>query len=56
MTGNTFKETLLAQLEKVGRDGIRITPGELVAAAELVKHDQAHAFLNGFGYLCLRSS
>jgi len=51
-----FKEALVAELRKAGGDGVRITPANVVAAAELIKHDQAHPYLNGFGYLCLRSA
>lgn len=39
-----------------GHEGIRVTPNNLVAAGELVKQDQAHAYPNGFGYLCLRAA
>ena len=51
-----FKEALVAELREAGGDGVRITPANVVAAAELIKHDQAHPYLNGFGYLCLRSA
>lgn len=50
-----FMAAVLAQLQTAGHEGIRVTPTNLVAAGELVKQDQAHAYLNGFGYLCLRS-
>jgi hypothetical protein len=56
MTGRKFREPLVGELEDAGREGVRITPDNIVAAAELIKHDRAHPFLNGFGYLCLRSA
>lgn len=54
LTALDFKMGLLAELEKVGRNGVRVTPVNVVAVGELVKQDQAHAYLNGFGYLCVR--
>lgn len=47
---------MLAQLQTAGHEGIRVIPNNLVAAGELVKQDQAHAYPNGFGYLCLRAA
>lgn len=48
-----LRETLLAELREAGTEGVRITSENVVTAAYLIAHDQAHAFLNGFGYLCL---
>jgi hypothetical protein len=50
-----FKQALREELETAGRNGVRITPENVVSAVELIKHDEARSFLNGFGYLCLRA-
>jgi hypothetical protein len=47
MTEAKFKECRTG----AGRDCMRITPDDVVAAAaELIQHDRAHSFLNGFGF------
>jgi hypothetical protein len=50
-----FKQSLWEELETAGHGGVRITPENVVSAVELIKHDEAQSFLNGFGYLCLRA-
>lgn len=50
-----FIAAVLAQLQTAGRESLRVTPTNLVTAGEPAKQEQAHAFLNGFGYLCVRS-
>jgi hypothetical protein len=55
LTGLDFTGGLIQELEKAGRDGVRVTPVNVVAVGELIKQDQAHAYLNGFGYLCVRT-
>jgi len=51
MTEATFKK---CELEDAGRDRVRMTPDDVVAAAELIQQDRALLFLNRFGCLCFR--
>jgi hypothetical protein len=51
-----FKQSMMRELEDGGDAGMRVTPHNVVAVADLIQDDIAHPFLNRFGYLCIRST
>jgi hypothetical protein len=49
-----MKVSLLQTMRRNGGAGVRVTSKNFVAAAELVKHDQAHCFVDLGGRLYIR--